>query len=104
MQVQLKVFGSAMYEYHSQTGRWPTKLDDLADTSLPTQSRVWRQTANAIVFLWPQDLKPDPKENSQVLLAYWRGGVFNRFGRVWACWGDLRTERIRKSQIRLMSQ
>jgi hypothetical protein len=28
MQVQLRLFGSAMYEYHAATGRWPTKLDD----------------------------------------------------------------------------
>ena len=99
MQVQLKLFGAAIYEYHSHTGHWPTKVDDLAQTSLPVQSRVWGQTANTIVFLWPQNLKPEPKDNAQILLAYWGGGLFNSFGRVWACWGDLRTERIRESQI-----
>ncbi len=35
MQVQLKMFGTAFYEYHSHTGLWPTKIDDLAQTSLP---------------------------------------------------------------------
>jgi hypothetical protein len=99
MQVQLKLFGTAMYEYHFQTGRWPTKVDDLTQTSLPAQSRVWRQTANTIVFLWPQDLKPDPKDNANVLLAYWNGGLFNEFGRVWVCWGDLRAERIKESEL-----
>src|ERR687887_433442 len=54
MQVQLKLFGAAIYEYHSRTGHWPTEVDDLAQTSLPVQSRVLRQTANTIVFLWPQ--------------------------------------------------
>lgn len=54
MQVQFKIFGAAVYEYHSDTGRWPTNIDDLAQTSLPAQSHVWRQTANAIVFLWPR--------------------------------------------------
>lgn len=73
MQVQLKMFGAAMYEYHSHAGRWPTNIDDLAQTSLPTQSHVWRQTADAIVFLWPQELKPEPKDNANVLLAYSRG-------------------------------
>jgi hypothetical protein len=99
MQVQLKMFGTAMYEYHSRTGRWPTKLDDLAQTSIPARSPVWRQTANTIVFLWPQNLKPDPKRNSDVLLAYWSSGLFNRLGSVWVCWGDLRTARLRKSHL-----
>jgi hypothetical protein len=81
MQVQLKMFGTAMYEYHTRTGHWPTSLDDLAQTSLPAQSRVWRQTANTIVFLWPQTLTPEPKDNAQVLLVYWKGGLFKQ---VWS--------------------
>jgi hypothetical protein len=100
MQIQLQLFGSAMYEYHAATGRWPSNLDDLARTSLPVKSYVWRQTATAIVFLWPQDLKPDPKDNSGVLLAYWKGGLFNEMGRVWVCWGDLRTEHMLESELR----
>jgi hypothetical protein len=100
MQVQLKLFGSAMYEYHSQTGRWPTTVDDFAKTSLPAQSRVWRQTANSIVFLWPRELNPDPRQNGSVLFAYWRRGLFNRFGRVWVCWGDLTTKRIKSDRLR----
>jgi hypothetical protein len=99
MQLQLKLFGSAMYEYHGATGRWPTKVDDLAQTSLPQRSYVWRGTATSFVFLWPQDLKPDPKDNPDVLLAYARGGLFNRLGRVWVCWGDLRTEHMREQDL-----
>src|SRR2546421_277853 len=70
MQYQLRLFGSATYEYHSASGRWPTRLGDLAQTSLPQRSHVWRQTAGTIVFLWPTDLKPDPIHNADVLLAY----------------------------------
>jgi hypothetical protein len=99
MQVQLKMFGTAMYEYHSHTGRWPTSVDDLAQTSLPAPSRVWRQTANTIVFLWPQNLKPEPKDNTHVLLAYDKGGIYNKLGRVWVCWGDLRAEHMRESDL-----
>jgi hypothetical protein len=99
MQVQLKMFGSAMYEYHAHTGRWPTKLDDLSQTSLPGRSHVWRQTADAIVVLWPQNLKPAPKDNPDVLLAYWKGGLFNSFGRVWVCWGDLRVQRLNTKEV-----
>ena len=46
-----------------------------------------------------QDLNPEPKGNGGALLAYWKGGLFNRFGRVWACWGDLRTERIKSDEL-----
>jgi hypothetical protein len=100
MQDQLKMFGSAMYECHAQTGRWPTRVDDLSQTSLPTRSHVWRQTANSILFLWPQKLDSQAKNNSQVLLMHWEGGLFNSFGRVWVCWGDLRTEHVKKSRVR----
>lgn len=100
MQVQLKMFGTAMYEYHSHTGRWPTKLGDLAQTSLPVRSHVWRRTANTIVFLWPQNLNAETTDNASILLAYWNGGLFNRYGRVRVCWGDLRTERIERIEIR----
>ena len=104
MQYQLKLFGSAIYEYHSSTGHWPKSLDDLARTSLPVKSRLWRESAQPIVFLWPQNLKPDPKDNANVLLAYHAGGLFNRLGRVWVCWGDLRTEHLPESHLRAQLQ
>jgi len=63
------------------TGRWPTKVEDLSHTSLPAHSYVWRQTANSIVFLWPQNLDPEAQNNRDVALAYWKGGLFNSFGR-----------------------
>jgi hypothetical protein len=100
MSYQLKMFGSAMYEYHSASGRWPASLDDLAQTSLPKQSYVWRQTADTMTFLWPKDLNPDPKQNAAVLLAYNNRGLFNKLGRVWVCWGDLRTEHLPERDLR----
>jgi hypothetical protein len=101
MQVQLKLFGAAMYEYHSATGRWPTSVDDLAKTSLPQRSYVWRQTAGTLTFLWPTDLYPDPKQNANVLLAYDNAGLFNKLERVWVCWGDLRTEHMLERDLRV---
>jgi hypothetical protein len=47
MQYQLKLFGSETYECHSATGRWPASLDDLAQTSLPQRSRVWKNKPQA---------------------------------------------------------
>ena len=95
MQVQLKLFGAAMYEYHSSTGRWPASLDDLERTSLPQRSYVWRQTASTFVFLWPKQLQPDPRDNARVLLVYDDSDLFNKLGRVRVCWGDLRTGHMR---------
>ena len=102
MQQQLKLFGSAMYEYHLATGRWPQRLDDLERTSLPLKNRLWRETAPTMVLLWPQDLRPDPKDNAGVLLAYHQAGLFNQLGRVWVCWGDLRTEHISNERLRTL--
>ena len=87
MQVQLKLFGVAMYEYH-------------AATSLPAKSYIWRQSATTLTLLWPQNLKPDPKDNGSILLAYTDKGLFNNLGRVWVCWGDLRTEHLPESKLR----
>src|SRR5690242_9922226 len=94
MQVQLKLFGSAVYEFHSATGRWPSRLNALAQTSLPARRYVWLQSASSRGRLWPQNLDPDPARNAGVLLAYCRGGLSNSLGRVWVCWGDLRTARL----------
>jgi hypothetical protein len=99
MQFQLKLFGAAMYEFHATTGRWPASLDDLERTTLPQRSYVWRQTASTFVFLWPKELKSDPKDNARVILAYVGGGLFNELGRVWVCWGDLRTEHMRERDL-----
>ncbi|HEU5334486.1 MAG TPA: hypothetical protein VFU27_00905 [Terriglobales bacterium] len=99
MQEQLKLFGRAMYEYHAETGQWPSMVDDLAHTTLAARSHVWRQTASGVVLLWPRQLSPEPKDNSNVLLAYWNAGLYNRLGKVWVCWGDLRTQRMSKSEL-----
>lgn len=48
MQVQLKLFGDAMYELHANIGRWPSNLDDLAKTSLPAKSYVWRRNGDGV--------------------------------------------------------
>jgi len=100
METQLKLFGAAMYEYHSSTGRWPASVDDLAQTSLPHRSYVWRQTARTLTFLWPKDISADPKQNANIVLAYDHAGLFNNLGRVWVCWGDLRTEHVREKDLR----
>jgi hypothetical protein len=80
IQFQLTLFGGSMYQYHSATGRWPASLDDLAQTSLPQRSYVWRETASTFVFLWPKNLRADPKDNDRVLLAYDNGSLFSKLG------------------------
>ncbi|MGH9721726.1 MAG: hypothetical protein ACRD8O_16080 [Bryobacteraceae bacterium] len=102
IQLQLKLFGSSIYEYHAKTGRWPSGFDDLAGTSLPEQNPSWRAMGSTIVIIWRQDLKPDPKANPGVLLAYHNGGLFSQLGRVWVCWGDLSTEYVKDEVLRTL--
>lgn len=106
IQAWLKLVGTSIYEYRSKTGNWPQKIDDLEQTSLPAQMRMWQETARPMQILWPKDLKPDPRDNAGVVLIYYGGGLFSRLGRRWVCWGDLRTEYMQDSdlQARLAEQ
>jgi hypothetical protein len=104
MQFQLKMFGSAIYEYHTANGRWPSGLDDLEQTSLADHNPMWRPTAETFVFLWPQNLSMNPRDNADVVLAYDPSGWFNRMGRQWVLWGDLRTEHMRERDLRLLAK
>jgi hypothetical protein len=91
MQYTLKVYGQAIYEHHDKTGQWPQRAEDLAGTSLVQVLPHWRETASLIVLVPHADLKSDPRQNASVIIAFYRGGLFSKLGRVWVCWGDLRT-------------
>ena len=83
-------------EYHSITGQWASQTDDLTKTSLPQQTRYWEQMLDdQSIVVWHKNWKPDPKDNARLILAYHNKGLSARLGRVWVCWGDLRTEYIR---------
>jgi hypothetical protein len=101
IQVWLRYYSAAIYEYHSKTGQWPSQIDDIAKTSLPLRLRYWRQMVDdgTIVIVWHKHLKSEPKDNASQILAYHNKGVYARLGRVWVCWGDLRTEYIRKAAL-----
>jgi hypothetical protein len=68
----VRLYGDATYEYHSTTGRWPARIDDLARTSLPAQFPYWKHRLDegTIVLVWNNDLKPDPHDNAGLILAY----------------------------------
>jgi hypothetical protein len=91
--------GQGVYEYHAQTGNWPSSYDDLAKTSLPTRWPLWKSAAENMVLMWPKDLKDDPKENRSVMLGYYEKGLLSQLGRKWVLWGDLRTEYLPENQI-----
>ncbi|HYV34111.1 MAG TPA: hypothetical protein VE988_00315 [Gemmataceae bacterium] len=96
-QIYLRLYGESIYEYHALTGEWPSKVDDLAKTSLPVKYPHWWKAQldiEADVIVWPKDLKPDPKENAHAILCYHNKGLDAEMGRMWVCWGDLRTECI----------
>jgi hypothetical protein len=90
----MRLIGEGIYEYHAKTGKWPSKLDDLSVTSLPlTYPQWWTEllALDADAIVCPKSLKPDPKDNGHVILCYHSKGLDAERGRMWVCWGDLRT-------------
>src|SRR4051812_47622220 len=63
--LHLKLLGDSVYEFRAKTGRWSAGAEDLAATSLPQQSPLWRHLLDngVIVVIWHQDLKPEPADN-----------------------------------------
>ena len=103
----MRLIGEGIYEFHAKTGKWPSKLDDLSVTSLPLKYPDWWMgtlalDANAVVC--PKNLKPDPKENGHVILVYHKKGLDAEMGRMWVCWGDLRTECISLEELQVNLQ
>jgi hypothetical protein len=101
IKIWLRLYADSIYEYHSTTGQWPAQTDDLARTSLPQRFPYWRRLLDeeTIVVVWHKNLKPDPKDNAGLILAYHNKGFYAQLGRVWVCWGDLRTEYIKKEDL-----
>jgi hypothetical protein len=101
IRLHLRLLGS-IYQYHDKTGRWPSRAEDLAQTSLPIRSPYWKVMLDSgtNVVVWHDDLKPNPAENASVVLAYHNRGLLAWLGRKWVCWGDLRTEYIPSKELR----
>src|SRR4051794_7926643 len=72
IQTWLRLYGDAIYEHRSITGKLPSQIDDLAKTSLPKRFPYWKQVLNdgTIVIVWHKRLKPEPKDNAGLILAY----------------------------------
>jgi hypothetical protein len=98
----LGALGASIYEYHSLTGHWPSRAEDMASTSLPQKSPYWKRTVDigSDVIVFHNDLKPEPKDNANVILAYHPKGLFAELGRTWICWGDLRLEFLKTDELR----
>jgi hypothetical protein len=102
IRLHLRLLGSSIYEYHTKTGRWPARTENLAQTSLPTRSPYWRAMLDSgtDIIVWHDDLSPNPVENRDVILAYHNRGLLAWLGHQWVCWGDLRTEYIPSGELR----
>ena len=102
IQLHLRLTASSIYEFHEATGRWPKVADDLASTSLAQTSPYWRTLIDngSVAVVWNSDLKPDPKDNASLVMTYINAGPFSKMGRVWVCWGDLRTEYVKEENLR----
>ena len=104
--LHLRLIGASIYKYYAKTGRWPSRAEDQAETSLPRHSPYWKTLIDGgmVVVVWHDDLQPDPRDNAHVLLAYYNKGLISSLGRHWVCWGDLRTEYIKDDQLRASLQ
>jgi len=102
VRLHLGLYGSSIYEYYANTGKWPSQIDDLEKTSLPVKSPYWRSwiVDDAMVIVWHKNLKPDPRDNARHILAYHDKGLIAEGGQKWVCWGDLRTEYIKTEELR----
>jgi hypothetical protein len=102
VQYQLKVIGASIYESHGLTGRWPSRTDDLAITSITARLRYWKPLIDGgnMVVVWHKKLDADPKNNASVVLVYHNQGLLATMGRQWVCWGDLRTEYMTTKRLR----
>jgi hypothetical protein len=100
--LHLRLTGASVYEYRTRFGRWPTRTDDLAQTTLPAMSPYWRYQLDEglIVVMWPTGWEPAPKGNAGRVLAYYAKGLISERGRMWVCWGDLRTEYVEADALR----
>jgi hypothetical protein len=65
-------------------------------------SPYWRTLIDngSVAVVWDNDLKPDPKDNASLVMTYNNAGLFSKLGRVWVCWGDLRTEYVKEEDLR----
>jgi hypothetical protein len=82
IKIHLGFMGAGIYEYHSLTCRRPARADDLPPRRCPEESLLEadaRYRSNVIVFLG--DLKPEPRDNPDAILAYHPKGLFAELGR-----------------------
>jgi hypothetical protein len=69
----------------------------LADLSMTSPALIYPQwwadtlALDANIIVCPKHLKPDPKDNGHAILGYHAKGADGENGRMWVCWGDLRT-------------
>lgn len=106
IRLQLGLLGSSIYEYHEKAGHWPVRAEDLAQTSLPARSPYWKAMldSGSNVIVWHDDLKANPSENADAILAYHKKGLLAWMGLQWVCWGDLRTEYIPSKELQAKLQ
>lgn len=104
IQFDLRKIGESVYEARSRSGQWPAQIADLAETEyLKMPHRRAMLEEGLFVVVWQQDLDPNHGANKNRVLAYDNGSLLARLGRVWACRGDLRVERLRPEELRALN-
>jgi hypothetical protein len=100
IQFDLRIIGESIYEAQAKSGKWPAQIADLEGTAyLRMPYRKGQLERGTLVVVWQEDLDPKPAANRDRVLAYSNGGLLPWLGLVWACRGDLRTERLTRGEI-----
>jgi hypothetical protein len=98
----LTKIGQSIYEAHTRSGHWPSQVSDIEGTAylrMPYRKAALEDGLFKVV--WHTDLDTNPSLNRNRVLAYSNGGLLARVGLVWACYGDLRVERIGRRELAL---
>jgi hypothetical protein len=96
----LGAIGRSIYEAHARSGKWPARIEDLADTEyLKMPYRRMELERGIFVVVWQDDLAADPSMNRDRVLAYHDSGLLARFGRTWVLRGNLRTEYMDRDDL-----
>lgn len=104
IQFDLRKIGECVYEAHSRSGKWPAQIADLGETEyLKMPHRRTMLDEGVFVVVWQEDLDPNPAVNAHRVLAYDNSSLLSRFGGVWVCRGDLRTERMSTKEMRVLN-
>lgn len=100
VEFDLRAIGESVYDACAKNGMPPQRLTDLAGTkylNMPFRQKMLDEQRYVIVR--HDNLDASPAANRDRILAYDNTTILSRFGRVWACRGDLQIVRVNRADV-----